>query len=58
MGVMSGLAKDFINNKHSYKFQGDLVTLGEQTIFLLPKQIHGINGSDTIKLKIELKDNL
>ena len=55
---MSGLAKDFINNKHSYKFQGDLVILGEQTIFLLPKQIHGINGSDTSKLKIELKDNL
>jgi len=58
MGVMSGLAKDFIINKNSYKFQGNLVTLGEQTIFLLPNQVHEINGSDATKLKIELKDNL
>ena len=56
MGVMSGLAKDFIINKNLYKFQGNLLTLGEQTIFLLPNQVHEINGSDATKFKIELKD--
>ena len=34
MGLNTGLAKDFINNKHSYKFQGDLVILGEQIVEL------------------------
>ena len=58
MGVYSGLAKHFIENRHSYKFQGDLITLGSQTIFLLPNQLQDMNEIDTSKLQIELKDNL
>ena len=54
MGIMSGLAKYLINNKENFHFQGNLLTLGCQTVFMLPEQLKKLTGKDG---NISIKNN-
>ena len=57
MGIMSGLSEYMLRNRETYGFSGRLLTLGAQTVFLLPSQMKSVCTELGVPASIEVKQN-
>ena len=58
MGLVSGLAERLLRKKNIYKFNGNLITLGAQSILLTPYNLKKIINQEKIKIKPSLINKL
>ena len=58
MGLVSGLAERLLRKKNIYKFNGNLITLGAQSILLTPYSLKRIINQEKIKIKPSLINKL